>query len=458
MRRPRRLPVALAGALALALAGAPPAWAHGIGGRVDLPVPRALFVWGAVAALVISFVALAALWREPRLEGDPARPVPGELLQRLLTAPGAEWAVRALSLAAFLLVVLAALTGPASAGDNFAPLAVYVWFWVGLVFAHALLGNLWATCSPLDTLARLLALGEEPRWRYPKGWGVWPAGLLLFAFVWLELVAPFGASPRVLGVAAVAYAALSLAGMAAFGRDAWTRGGEAFAVYFALLARIAPLARDGRGRVVLRPPLAGLPGIPPRPGLVAFVAVLLGSTSFDGFSRSKAWLGLTGALSPGVRVLAGTGALLAAVLLVAGVYAAAMAFAAAVGGARWHPLAVRFVHSLVPIAFAYAVAHYFSLLVLEGQLGLRFLSDPFGRGWDLLGTAGWSLNLALVSATTIWYVQVAAIVAGHVGGVVLAHDRAVAVFPAGVAVGTQYALLAAMVLFTVGGLLILSGG
>ena len=106
---------------------------------------------------------------------------------------------------------------------------------------------------------------------------------------------------------------------------------------------------------------------------------------------------------------------------------------------------------------AYVVAHYFSFLLFEGQLGLIRLSDPFGQGWNLFGTADWALNLALVSPTTIWYVQVAAIVIGHVGGVVVAHDRAIASFPPDVAVRTQYALLAAMVLFTATGLLILSG-
>jgi hypothetical protein len=103
------------------------------------------------------------------------------------------------------------------------------------------------------------------------------------------------------------------------------------------------------------------------------------------------------------------------------------------------------------------VAHYFSLLVLEGQLGIRLASDPLGMGWDLLGTASFVPNLALVSATTIWYVQVAAIVSGHVAGVVTAHDRSVAAFPGRLAVRSQYALLAVMVLFTVGGLVLLSG-
>ena len=449
---------AVLGGLALVVATPQPALAHGLGGRVDLPVPRWLFVWGAAAALVISFVALGALWRQPRFEGRRDGVARDGPLQRLLTDARVEWVVRFAGLAWFLLVAVAGLAGTDDPTRNLAPVAVYVWFWVGLAVACVFLGNLWATLSPFDTLARALQVGEEPRRPYPAWLGAWPAALLLLAFVWLELVAPFGARPRILGLAVAAYAALTLSGMAVYGRDPWNRHGEAFAVLFDLLGRLAPLARDERGRVVLRPPLAGLASVRPRPGLLAFVCVLLGSTTFDGLSRSSAWLAATATLPPFPRAVAGTAGLLGAIAAVAGAYGLAMSAAAAIARRGWHPLAVRFAHSLVPIAFAYALAHYFSLLVLEGQLGLALISDPFGRGWDLFGTAGRAVDLTLVSPVTIWYVQVAAIVAGHVGGVVLAHDRAVAVFPPALALRTQYALLAVMVLFTVIGLVLLSGG
>lgn len=445
-------------AAALVPLGASPALAHGLGGRVDLPVPRELFVYGAATAVVLSFVALGALWRTPRLEGRAgSRPLP-DGIQRALTGPVTEATVRALSLAVFVVVIGAGAAGDPTGSRNLAPVFVYVWFWVGLAVVHALLGNLWATLSPWDTLARLLNLGDRPRRPYPEAWGKWPAAILLSGFVWMELVHPSGAAPRMLAVAALVYTAITLAGMAVFGRDAWNRNGEAFAVYFGLLSRIAPLARRADGTVILRPFLGGLPSLAPQPGLVAFVMVAIGSTTFDGFSSSSLWLAWVDGLPPFERALRGTAGLLGMIAAMALFYAVAMGTAAAVAGTRWHPLAVRFVHSLVPIAFAYAVAHYFSLLVLEGQLGVAAASDPFGSGWDLLGTARWTVNLTLVSATAIWYVQVASIVVGHMGGVLLAHDRSVALFPAGRAIRTQYALLAVMVAFTVAGLLILSGG
>lgn len=433
--------------------------AHGLGGRVDLPVPRWLFVFGAGTALIVSFVLLSALWRTPRFEARPADPGRWNPLQRLLTCRPVEWAIRLASLGLFAVVTAASFRRVGST-ETIGPVVVFVWFWVGLTFAHALLGNWWATISPFDTLGRLLGLEvgpEDPARAYPKPWGRWPAAIGLFGFVWVELVDPFRNRPGTLGALIVAYTLIQLAGMSRFGREEWIRNAETFAVYFGLLAAMAPFVRDEEGRVVLRPPLAGLAELRPRPGVLALVTVALGSTTFDGLTRTSWWGSLAGGLVGLGRTAAFTAGLLGTILAVATVYALAMVAAARVSGDRWHVLAVRFAHSLVPIVFAYAVAHYFSFLLIEGQIGLARLSDPFGFGWDLFGTSGWVVNLTLLSATLIWYVQVLAIVAGHIGGVMLAHDRAIAMFDAAFAVRTQYALLAAMVLFTASGLLILSG-
>ena len=120
-------------------------------------------------------------------------------------------------------------------------------------------------------------------------------------------------------------------------------------------------------------------------------------------------------------------------------------------------LAPEFVLSLVPIAFVYAVAHYFSLFVIQGQYMIPLLSDPFGKGWNLFGTAHFVPNIAILTPNTIWYVQVGALVLGHVAGLAVAHDRAVTIFrDRGDALRSQYAMLGLMVLYTVGGLWLLS--
>jgi hypothetical protein len=441
-------------AMVLVLVSPGIASAHGLGGgTLELPVPASLFVFGAAAALIISFAALAVLWKEPKLEQQArGRPLP---LQGLLRSPAIEWFLRLASLAFFLVVMVGALGGSRSV--NLAPVAVYIWFWVGLAFLCGFLGNWWATLSPFDTLARLLGLGAEARRGYPVGLARWPAVVVLFGFVWLELVNPWAVSARPLGVIILGYTLVTLTGMAVFGRERWGSNAEGFAVFFDLLGRCAILGRDAEGRAVLRPPLAGLPQVSPGPGLVPFVCVMLGSTAFDGLTRLQWWGDRTMNLTGASETLTGTVGLVAVIVLVWAVFMVAMFAAGSIGGTPARPLAVRFAHTLVPIAFAYIVAHYFAYLLVDGQQGLRLLSDPFGMGWNLLGTADWAVNRTIVTQNTVWYVQVFAIIAGHIGGVILAHDRAVAMWEPREAVRTQYAFLGAMVLFTAMGLLILSG-
>lgn len=434
--------------------------AHGLGGRLDLPVPEWLFVYGAAAVVLISFVALGVLWKQPRLE-DPAegRPFP-DALQGVFRSRAVEVVVRALFVLILCIVFAAGIAGRDQAFFNIAPWIVYVIFWVGLAFVHALFGNWWATLSPWDSIARFLGVGDRPRREYPRAWGVWPASILLLGFLFLELVLPdgLGESPRVLGWATGIYSAVTIGGMALFGRDTWNRYGEAFAVYLGLLSRIAPFGRRDDRRVIVRPFLAGLPSLRPQPGLVAIAMVVIGSTTFDGFTGTSLWIGWTRGLSDLASAAAHATGLLATIVVATCVYALSMLAASTVARTPWHVLSVRFVHSLIPIAFAYVAAHYFSLLLLEGgQTALALASDPLGRGWNLFGTADLVVNFNLLSANAIWYFQVGVIILGHVAGVLLAHDRALAIFPEKVAVRTQYALLGVMVLFTMSGLAILSG-
>jgi hypothetical protein len=93
---------------------------------------------------------------------------------------------------------------------------------------------------------------------------------------------------------------------------------------------------------------------------------------------------------------------------------------------------------------------------VQGQALIPLASDPFGRGWDLFGSADHGVDLSPISANHVWYVQVISLVAGHVAGLALAHDRAVSLFPPARALRSQYPLLALMVLYTVGGLWLLS--
>jgi hypothetical protein len=452
--------------------------AHGIGVVNDLPLPLWLFYYTGAIVLVVSFVALGVLWTKPRLEDNHwERPLPGRL-QRILLSTALRVLLGAFAFGLLVLVFLAALLGEPSQGANLAPTFVFVVFWVGMVPLVVVLGNVWRVLNPwraaadgVAWLSSRLGLKWEPLARYPERLGRWPAAALLFAFTAYELAYLDASEPRSLALAILLYSWITWVGAAVFGRETWFEHCEAFTLYFGFLSRIAPFGtseREGPRTLVLRPPFSALARWDLEPGTLPVVAVMLGSVAFDGFSRTAIWqnrlfdieseLISSPGLSDFVVTLVNVAGLTVFVGLVAGFYLLAVAGARAVAHSH-RPLMGAFVYSLVPIALAYALAHYFSLLVNQGQFAIPLASDPFGWGWDVLGTADFSPNLTALTPNMIWYTQVAVLVAGHVLGLVLAHDRAIALFSsARTAVRTQYAFLILMVLYTVAGLWLLSQG
>jgi len=463
MKRRVTLTAAAVGALLLVPA---PAFAHGLVGKTDLPIPRWLFAWAATVVLVVSFVALATLWPKPRLADLRER----ELLRypRLL-----EPVCGAIGIALFGLVVYAGFAGIQEVTANLAPTWIYVIFWVGLAFASFLVGDVFRAFNPWRAVAR--GLGRVLRHRretvpYPPWLGRWPAVIGIFGFAWLELVYPDKGNPRTLVILALAYAAVQLVGMGVYGIETWSERADPFSVYFGLFAGLAPLRWTG-GRLYARPPFVGVARLEILPGTVALLAVMIGSTSFDGFSVGSLWIGsgqllislqdaFTGA---GVGIvtageIANTIGLLAMISVIAGLYRIGILGIQSLGGGRsTRELGGEFAHSLVPIALAYVVAHYFSLLAFQGQALGYLASDPLGTGANLLGTANQTIDYNLVAGNVIWYFQVSALIVGHAAGLMLAHERALILYrnPSD-ATGSQYWMLAVMVAFTSLGLWILS--
>jgi hypothetical protein len=340
----------------------------------------------------------------------------------------------------------------------------------------ALLGDIFRPINPWRAFARgtsaLLRRARRPRLGgeplpYPPCLGRWPAVAGIIAFAWLELVFVNRQRPATLAVLAVAYALAQLVGMAFFGIERWTTRGDAFAVVFNLFSRLAPFEyRDGA--IWRRPALSGLTELTPVPGTVALMCTMIGTTTFDGFANGPVWRAVAPSIERafGHLGLGGTAALevtytiglMLCVLLCAGLYRLGIRGMSYIS-AR-HPtreLAGAFAHSLAPIAFGYLLAHYFSLLVTQGQATAFLISDPFGTGANIFGTAGARIDYGLVSAALIWYVQVAALVGGHVSGLALAHDRALVVYgDADDAAASQRWMLVVMVTFTCLGLWLLS--
>ena len=436
--------------------------AHGLGGRADLPIPVWLAQYAAALVLVVSFFMLVRFWPNPRLQ-DPYRGRPLPLwVQRLVDAPAFRLALRLVGLAALLGTILVAAFGGDTSATNPAPTWLFVWFWVGIVPLSLLFGPVMRAFSPLRLLTRWLARlrgrsDPDPR-PMPPWLGYWPAAAGLLVFTWLELVYRDPAHPVNVLIFILLYCLVQLVAAAVYG-ERWYSHGDAFEVYSTLIGRLSPFGRRPEdGRLVLRNPLAGLASVPIEPGVVAVICVLLGSTAFDGLSRTQWWQRLSGQTSGLAYVLLGTAGLLGMVGLVSAAYLAATRQNPWARSGQKVAVERRFVHSLLPIAVGYTVAHYFSLVVFQGQAGYLLASDPLGRGWDLFGTAGQQINYAVVATATIAIVQVVAILTGHVLGVFIAHDRAIADYSRSrQRLRAQYPLLVVMVTYTLGGIALLLG-
>ena len=446
--------VALFAVLLAVLAIPAPALAHGIGGRSDLPLELSFFLVGAGVVIVVSFVALAVLWPAPRFQ-DGISP-------RIISIPGTGAlgpVLSGLGLAAFALVLVAGLAGRDNGSENIVPVMVWVLVWLVVPFASLVVGNLWAHVNPWRTMTKLFRFGEDQPAAIER-LGLYPASLAFLAFVWLELIYADNGSPRALAVAALAYSFYVFAFVSWAGPGPGLRSADFFTTYNRLLSSIAPVGRDRSGAVVWRGWLRTLPVLEHVRGTTVFVLLMIGTVTFDGLSGTPWWNSTvdTLGLDPTNQLVATLGLIVVCQVIAAGYLLACAAAARLSGGDHdMRSVARRFAHTLVPIAAAYAVAHYFTLVIFEGQLLLIHASDPLGLGWDLFGTADWVIQFWL-SPTAVWYVQVAAIVIGHVAGVVLAHDRALGDFEPMVAVRSQYAMLVLMVLLTGLGLTILAVG
>jgi len=480
MRILRTLYRAVIAAVALQSLAAPPALAHAFGVRYDLPLPLGLYLTGAGAAVLLSFIVMARFLKRHDKAAETSR-------FDLLDAPGLGWlgssvvlnTIRGLSVAVFALLLWAAFFGNANTFRNIAPPFVWIIWWVGMAFTSALAGNLWALINPWKILyawAERACGGITPSFAYPARLGQWPAVAMFLMFAWLELISGLGEQPRILGLLIVAYSAVTWIGMVFFGRETWLRNGEIFAAVFGLLSRFAPLVGEA-GRLYLRPPAVGLLNrTPVHPSSVCFVLLLLTTVTYDGILETPMWTAvldqvaesqalratLIALQNAGVDLIAliKTIALIALPCLFIAVYvifAHAIAMFGSGGRVPTRDVAGYFVLSLVPIAVAYHLSHYLSYLLIGGQYIIPLASDPFGLGWDLFGSANYRIDIGIVNAKAIWYVAVSAIVIGHVLAVYVAHVMAMWVFAdRGAALRSQLPMLVLMIVYTMISLWILS--
>jgi hypothetical protein len=472
-------------ALGAALVGfcvlAVPAWAHGFGQRYDLPLPLSLYLFGTAAAVVLSFVVVGAFARHtPGARGYPRIDLLAHPLGRWLAHPVLLALLKLVAAGLFILTVTAGFCGSQDPYHNIAPTLVWIIWWVGLAIFSAFVGDLWAVVNPwrslfdgADRVYRMLTgrTGFALRLPYPEALGVWPAVGLLLAITWTELVFPSPAVPTNIAWLALAYSLITWTGMTVFGSKTWVKHGEVFAIFFGLFARFAPtepLVRDRSGTpgFALRPFGAGLlANAPASASMVAFILLVLSSVLYDGLLTTPEWaeaerqlIDLMPALGELGSVIIRTIGLVAFwVMFLAAYLAVSAVMSVAAGRHSPREMAGSFALTLVPIAIAYHLAHYLAYLLTQGQYVVPLASDPFGYGWNLLGTAGYRVDIAVVGARFAWYAAVTSIVVGHIAAVYLADVRAYQILGARTAaLRSQVPLTALMVVYTFVSLSILS--
>jgi len=295
---------------------------------------------------------------------------------------------------------------------------------------------------------------------------MWPAVLLLLLFVWIEVIYPRAAAPLDLAWMALAWSVITLAGMVCFGGDAWRGNADVFAIYFATLGRFAPIAAAADGQsIVLRLPGRGLiTGGAVSSGMVGFVLAMLSTVMFDGLLGTQLMTLSYALLADWMTLPPLAGGYILGTAGVIGVWLSfLLAYLLACRATAWlvpdrtaGAVARLFALTLVPIGIAYNVAHYFSYLVVQGQLIIPLLSDPLGRGWDLFGTAKIYPDIGIIDARAAWHLAIVSIVAGHVISIWLAHRVALREFGARGAVVASIPLTVLMVAYTVISLLIIA--
>ena len=464
----------------LALASAS-AGSHSFGVIYNLPVPFWMYAYAAGAALVASFVVLAYLVT-PKSPGTGfcySLPDAVQAWYAGLTSLLVLRIRRTLSVLLLAVTLLTGLLGTRDSYTNFNMTFFWTVFVLGFAYLAAIVGDFYSALNPWKVVCEWLnrwipGLFRE-RWRYPPGLAYYPAFAIYVAFIWFEL---FGhPDPRTLSYALLAYTGVNLGGAACFGIFAWFRYGDFFGVYFRVIALISPFERRG-DRLLMRAPFFRLSeGVPDHFSLLLFILFMLSSTAFDGIHETLPWTDFFwGNIYPLLEPL-GSGrsqpylflvdffyywqwlSLLVSAFFYLGLYSIFIWLAKLLTGSRLtvRELSLRFTYSLVPIAFVYNLAHYYTLAVAQGSTILRLISDPFAFGWNLFGTGDWFTQPVVLDAGTVWHTQVAVILVGHIVSVYLAHVEAIRIFPtARKAVISQLPMLALMVLFTTIGLWILS--
>ena len=459
-------------------------YAHGFGERYDFPLPLYMFIIGGSVVVAVSFLLVSFFMKfESSINRsftitflDLSRP---HILKffRFFIILG-----KILSVLTFCLVILTGIFGVQKPLENFSVVFVWIIWWVGLGYLVAFIFNIWNILNPwaiifdwlFKPILNFLNMTSTGFYSYDfRRYDVLPALLMFILFCWIENVYPNTDSPSFIGYLILGYSFVTFLGMFLYGKENWLNFGEIFSVLFGYYSRFSPLDIDesisGKRRVILRPYGFGLIEFKSRSFYTTLLVMfVLSMVTFDGLSETPLWVGILNFFYSSFSPVLGEYTIL--ILTTIGMFFVPFLFMSLyyltcffmvkfsgvdeVQSSNWHrkdfiQIGQIFIFTLIPIALAYNLAHYFSFLLIQGQLIIPLISDPFGFGWDIFSTSNYKVNIAIINAKFAWFLSLFAIVIGHILSILIAHKVAFNQLKnINLVLKSQYPMLVLMVIYT----------
>lgn len=443
------------------------ALAHSFGRLYNLPVPFWIYLYGGGAAMVVSFLFIGYFLDKKSV--DTAY-VKKDLSQnsffKFILGKKFIAFLKYSSLFLFIFTVITGLFGANSVYSNWNMTFFWIIFVLGLTYFTAIFGNIYTVINPWKTLTDwMVGKNTVPIFKYPSWLGYYPAVLFYFIFIWIELVGE--STPLKLSMVLIAYTIINDLGVVFWGRNVWYKYCEFFGVFFRLIGKIALFEYED-GKIYFRPPFMGiLKEKAENFSLLLFIIFMLSSTAFDGFKETIHYTTLyfrhademlRPILGNNSYAFFETISLALSPFIFLGIYLLFIYLAKIIvkSSTPLKELALYFTFSLIPIAFVYNIAHYYTLIFTEAPGIIRLASDPFGLGHNFFHTAGYYKSIIL-PANFIWHSQVTLILLGHIVSVYLTHAIVLKIFSDNKrTLWSHFPMLILMVAFTLIGLWILA--
>ena len=401
---------------------------HGIGSVGDLPIPFETVLNVSAWVIILTFVFLKISWKKSVL-----------VQKEVIVEQRQPWLGKMFGVFILSLLILPGLIGNEEAKTSITPLIIWVFLWIGVPVLGLVFGDIYSKFNPLS----IIPSSEK------KPSTVWFAAALFLGLTWFELVWRKPGNPTHIGIVFILLMLITTGTRIIFGKASI----EVDPLH--LLHHLYAKLRFTLSKPIYKNMLENIANLSNFKGMEYFILLMIGTVTYDGLRGTTFWYNLFG--SSTLDITFSTFAFFGINIIIIASYRFACWFALKVSGEKQdlNNISLLFGHTMLPIAFAYHVTHYLSLLLYESQTILYRLNDPYGIGWNLFGIDEVTINYFL-TPVALWGIQVFVTLAGHMLSVVLAHDLAIKLFGHQQSDKTQYIFLLITVGLTLQALFVLS--